>query len=99
MKNFIYKNLTLTIAAVVFGLVLQIQTNFAQTETNPLIEALFKSAEKNADEGKLDAAIADYNKIIAIAPEDADAFYGRGYIYLRKADYDKAIADFTKTLE
>jgi tetratricopeptide (TPR) repeat protein len=99
MKNSIYKKLTLAIAAAVFGLMLQIQPGFAQTETNPVVEALFKSAEKNADEGKLDAAINDYNKIIAIAPEDPDAFYGRGYIYFRKADYDKAIADFTKTLE
>lgn len=100
MKKSIYKIIAFTVSVVIFSLCVQTQISFAQeTEENPVVEALFKSAEAKADEGKLDAAIADYDKILKLVPNEADAFYGRGYVYLRKADYDKAISDFTKTLE
>lgn len=71
---------------------------FAQNE-NPVVEKLYVSAERDLDTGAYDSAIANYIKIIAIVPDDADAYNGRGFAYLGKHDYDKAIADFNKVIE
>jgi tetratricopeptide (TPR) repeat protein len=41
-----------------------------------------------------DRAIADYNQVIRLAPNNADAYNNRGNAYYKKGDYDRAIADF-----
>ena len=82
-----------------FCLFAQIQTNFAQADETNLTAELYKSAEKNMDGGKYDQAIADYVKIISLAPGDANAYNGRGNAYLEKGELDKAIADFDKNIE
>ena len=51
------------------------------------------------DKGKYDDAIADYDKAIALDPNDAGAYTNRGVAYGRKGDKDQAIADFRKVLE
>lgn len=99
MKKCIYYKIVP--AFLIFTLGLFLQTAFAQDDAdkNPAVEALLKSADKKIEEGKLDAAIEDYTKIIAIEPENADAFARRGDVFLQKSDYDKAIADYDKSLE
>ncbi len=87
-------------AVLVLGLCLAPLAAAAQDDgKSPEVEALFKSAEKNEDAGRLDAALADYGRIIELAPDDGDAYSGRGFIYLKKKDYDRAINDFTKRIE
>jgi tetratricopeptide (TPR) repeat protein len=99
MKKYIYY--TIIPAFLIFAPGLFLQTTFAQDDTdkNPVVEALEKSAWEKFEEGKLDAAIEDYTKIISIEPENADALARRGDAFLQKGEYDKAIADYDKTLE
>ncbi|MBA2621062.1 MAG: tetratricopeptide repeat protein, partial [Acidobacteria bacterium] len=66
---------------------------------NPATKAIYKTADKNLDDGDFDPAIAGYTKIIALSPLDPDAYNGRGNAYLGKGDYDRAIADFDKNIE
>ena len=51
------------------------------------------------NKGKYDDAIEDYDKAIALAPNDAIAYYNRGVAYYEKGDKEQAIADFRKALE
>ncbi len=49
--------------------------------------------------GDKEQAIADYDKAIALDPNDAIAYDNRGVAYEKKGDKEKAIADFRKALE
>ena len=49
-------------------------------------------------QGQHDQAIADFTAYLAVAPGDADAYYGRGRAYFGLADFDQAIADFTAAI-
>ncbi|MES0385800.1 MAG: tetratricopeptide repeat protein [Hyphomicrobium sp.] len=42
------------------------------------------------DKGKYDDAIADYDKAIALDPNDATAYTNRGVAFGRKGEYDRA---------
>ncbi len=50
------------------------------------------------NQGKLDKAIADLDKAIALAPKFVVAYYNRGNALSRKGAFDKAIADFTQAI-
>ncbi len=54
---------------------------------------------QHSDEGKIDAAFADYNKAIELDPHNAAAYNNRGNAYYAKGEYDKAIADYTKAIK
>jgi tetratricopeptide (TPR) repeat protein len=49
--------------------------------------------------GKLDEAMADFNKAIELDPKNADAYNSRGNLYLDKKDYKAAIADYTQAIK
>lgn len=49
--------------------------------------------------GDYDQAISDLNRVIEISPDDADAYYVRGYTYLQLGDCDQVIADFNRGIE
>ncbi len=51
------------------------------------------------DKGKYDDAIEDYDKAIALAPNDAIAYALRGGAYKHKGDKEQAIVDYRKALE
>ena len=44
-------------------------------------------------------AIADYDRAIALKPDNASAYYTRGNAYYQKGDLERAIADFQKVVE
>ena len=48
--------------------------------------------------GQLDKAIEDFNRAIALSPDDPKAYYNRGLAFDGKGEYDKAIADFSKAI-
>ena len=48
--------------------------------------------------GKYDAAIAEFDRALAIHRDWAEAYSLRGFVYLRKGGYDRAIADFEALL-
>lgn len=45
------------------------------------------------------AALADYNRAVAIAPKDADARYMRAVFYSDQNNYEPALADYVATTE
>jgi tetratricopeptide (TPR) repeat protein len=45
------------------------------------------------------SSIADYNKPIELARDNADAYYKRGNDYYEMGEYSKAIADYDKAIE
>jgi tetratricopeptide (TPR) repeat protein len=49
--------------------------------------------------GKLDLALADFNKAIELDPKNADAYNSRGNVYLDKKQYKAAIADYTQAIK
>jgi tetratricopeptide (TPR) repeat protein len=49
--------------------------------------------------GYYDKAIEDYNKIIELKPDFADAYVSRGNTYYNKSKYDLAIADYQKAVK
>ena len=52
------------------------------------------------NEGSLeDRAIAEYTKVLQIAPNNAASYSNRGQLYLRERKYNLAIADFTQAVQ
>ncbi len=51
------------------------------------------------DQGRLNDALADFNKALAVNPSYADAYYNRGKALDAMGDSDAAIADFNKVLD
>jgi tetratricopeptide (TPR) repeat protein len=49
--------------------------------------------------GDLDGAIADFTKVLARNPRDADAYYNRGLARGNKGDRDEAIKDLQKAAD
>jgi len=48
--------------------------------------------------GDYSNALADFNAVIALKPDDPDAFYNRGLTYKRLNEPDRAIADYSKAI-
>ena len=48
--------------------------------------------------GDLDRAITDFDQAIALNPEYANAYSGRGTAYGKKGDFDRAITDFDQAI-
>lgn len=73
-----------------FDLALGINSNSAAT--------LLAKASAERDMGSSDAALADYNRAIEVAPLLADAYKERGNFYFQNASYQLAQEDFTRAL-
>ena len=54
---------------------------------------------KAFNEGKMDAALKEFNEVIAGNPSLADAYYYRAMVYLNKSQNPQAKADLQKLLE
>jgi tetratricopeptide (TPR) repeat protein len=46
-----------------------------------------------------DRALADYNRALELASDNPLTWNGRGVIYLRRKEYQKAISDFTMAIQ
>jgi tetratricopeptide (TPR) repeat protein len=54
---------------------------------------------KELDAGDLVGALSDFNRAIELDPNYSAAYFSRGLVLRRQADYDGAISDFTKAIE
>lgn len=73
-----------------------IGTADVSTEIEPLF---FDRAASLAASGKTDAALADYEKILAASPKNIKARIGRARIYASLKDREKALAEFDAALQ
>lgn len=46
-----------------------------------------------------DAALADFNRVIALEPEDADAYYNRGLTHKKAHQLNAAVDDYTRAIK
>src|SRR5690349_18497804 len=63
------------------------------------LEALLDRAGSLDRAGDFKGAVAAYSDALALYPECADAYYGRGIAYLGARDYLAAVHDFTAAIE
>jgi tetratricopeptide (TPR) repeat protein len=59
-------------------------------------EAALKSAEKSLKLGKVDAAIADYLRIVEAQPRDWNSANALGDLYVRSKQIEKGVAQYTR---
>ena len=62
-------------------------------------EDYFNSAQKKDNLKDYKGAIADYTKVIELAPNNINSYYNRGTSKANLKDYKGAIADYTKAIE
>ena len=62
-------------------------------------DAALKSAEKALRLGKIDAAIADYVKVVEAQPRDWNSANALGDLYVRAKQLDKGVAQYTRIAE
>jgi tetratricopeptide (TPR) repeat protein len=53
------------------------------------VKRLVDQAQAKHEQGDHEGAIADYTKAIEIAPDDEEAYFGRGNSYLDLENYEK----------
>jgi len=72
-------------------------TDQPTSKVNQSIKA-YNDGGANVKIGKYQEAITDYDKVIALDPNDTDAYYNRGLTkdYLQR--YEEAIADYDKAI-
>ena len=59
-------------------------------------EGALKSAEKALRQGRIDAAIAEYVRIVEAQPRDWNSANALGDLYVRANQIDKGIAQYTR---
>ena len=59
-------------------------------------EGALKSAEKALSQGRIDAAIAEYVKIVEAQPRDWNSANALGDLYVRASQIDKGVAQYTR---
>src|SRR5262244_3212742 len=60
--------------------------------------AFYKRANGYYERGQYDRAIEDYNHVIGLNPNHANAFSNRGATYARKGEYDRAIENYDEAI-
>src|SRR6185436_18582436 len=59
-------------------------------------EAALKTAEKAMRQGRIDAAIAEYLRIVEAQPRDWNSANALGDLYVRANQIDKGVAQYTR---
>lgn len=72
--------------------------SFAQ-ENKSEIDALINKAELTIKEGNYVEGAEIYSKAITLSIDNPNLYLNRGVLYMSLKDIDKAISDFTKTIE
>ena len=63
------------------------------------VDQLYAQAVEAHWKWNLDEAIQLYTRVIDKEPNYARAYFNRGVAYRSKRDFDKALSDFSKTIE
>ena len=62
------------------------------------VTAHYNRGTAHQQNGELDEAIQDYDKVIGLDPNHLPTFYNRATIYESTGDYDRAIADYKEVI-
>lgn len=68
------------------------ETKIAQAATAVL------EANRHAQRGATDLAFLNYSRALEFDPDSVEAYLGRGTLYDRQEDFDRAIADYSKAI-
>ncbi len=86
--------------------ILQIEERSAAVSCRQSIEAdpndivaRLRLAQQYASEGKLPAALAEYNRVLAINARSGPAYYGRAVVYMVKGDFKQALSDASAAID
>jgi tetratricopeptide (TPR) repeat protein len=71
----------------------------ASQETTDKVSQLVSDASQKADQRDFKGAIANLDQVVALAPEEAIAYYYRGNIYLRDENPTIALTNFEQALK
>ena len=72
--------------------------SFDPKNTTEVSHAYYNRGIAWSEKKQYDKAIADYNKALAVDPNNADFYLNRGNAHEKNGEYDKAIADYNKAL-
>src|SRR5262245_38731103 len=64
-----------------------------ETKVSLAIACLYDRAAIYDDKGDFDRAVVEYDKMLALRPDDGRALNGRAWAYAQKKELDKALAD------
>lgn len=64
-----------------------------RTESKVALLSTYEAAD-NATSGREEVAIEYFSKVIASNPKDCEAYGNRAYVYIKKGDIEKAMADY-----
>ena len=81
------------------GTVLWNPAAFLAVQARILASSLFNSGNAKSSKGDLDGAIADFDRALELDPKDASTYNVRGYTYMLKGDYERAIQDCSHSIE
>jgi protein O-GlcNAc transferase len=70
-----------------------------QESGHPSVRAMFAQALALHQNGNLDAAAAEYEKIIGLQPSHADALHHLGLVFLQRGEFAEAIPYIRKSLD
>lgn len=75
-------------------------TDTLSPTANPTqIQAALNNAQSLFDLGQLDLALESFNEVLDRKPDNLDALFGRGSIYLEQGLAEQALADFDRLIE
>lgn len=63
------------------------------------ITALVKRSQERREAADFDAALAILDKVVAMAPDYAEGWNQRAFVYFLKADYGRSLDDIERTLQ
>ena len=88
-----YRSMTI-MGCFILVMLLCFSRSYSDENNDPIILGY-----KDLAEGKIDAALMQFNSAILADPNDAEAYRYRGTAYERKNDYSLALKDLTKAIE
>jgi len=63
------------------------------------VAVLLEEGRRHADRMDIDEGIACFDQVLALEPDNAQAYFGRGFLRATSAEYDLAIADLSRAID
>jgi len=77
----------------------EVEIQLAAAEKSLTTDQLVIRAGQKYVRNDYESAIADYTEALRLDPNQANAYYGRGFIHMQRESYDLALSDFQRYVE